>query len=284
MGPLNSISKMSTDNFTCAGDWWKGALMEFTTSAVYTWASAVVSAVAVLSAGGDEHAAMINEPFVNGIVLAALMSSPSMSLVVMSTPSSRLPSLSASRSTLCGSLCTSCSRLSVPLPVVSLPGPRLALAASATLLTLVPRLMSPMSTTTRTTTSATPSSLTLFSPSSSGTCTRLSWSTSATCLPPSAPSLLACRTSALPTPPLPSLAATSTLPALLLLPSSLARPTRSSSSSLLPSLVLALPSWPTTTSSPPSTPPRLAPPSSPLTTRTSPPPPPTLTSKRHPVK
>merc|ERR1712065_87418 len=73
MGPLNSISKMSTDNFTCAGDWWKGALMEFTTSAVYTWASAVVSAVAVLSAGGDEHAAMINEPFVNGIVLAALM-------------------------------------------------------------------------------------------------------------------------------------------------------------------------------------------------------------------
>ena len=47
--------------------------MEFTTSAVYTWASAVVSAVAVLSAGGDEHAAMINEPFVNGIVLAALM-------------------------------------------------------------------------------------------------------------------------------------------------------------------------------------------------------------------
>merc|ERR1711916_400150 len=179
--------------------------------------------------------------------------SPSMSLVVMSTPSSRLPSLSASRSTLRGSLCTSCSRLSVPLPVVSLPGPRLALAASATLLTLVPRPMSP---TTRTTTSATPSSLTLFSPSSSGTCTRLSWSTSATCSPPSAPSLLVCRTSALPTPPLPSLAATSTLPALLLLPSSLARPTRSSSSSLLPSLVLALPSWPTTTSSPPSTPPR----------------------------
>merc|ERR1711991_289264 len=64
---------MSTDNFTCAGDWWKGALMEFTTSGVYTWASAVVSAVAVLSSGGNEHAAMINEPFVNGIVLAALM-------------------------------------------------------------------------------------------------------------------------------------------------------------------------------------------------------------------
>merc|ERR1711916_368868 len=180
--------------------------------------------------------------------------SPSMSRVVMSTPSSRLPSLSASRSTLFASLCTSCSRSSVPLPVASLPGPRLGLADSATLPTLVPRLMSLTSTTTRTTTSATPSSLTLCSPSSSGTCTRLSWSTSATCLPPSAPSPSASRTSALPTPPLPSLAATSTLPGLLLLASSLARPTRSSSSSLLPSLVLTLPSWPTTTSSLPSSP------------------------------